>query len=91
MCRPGLPGLETVEQLQYLVLSMCRQRVSTSVHRDAGASWEVVIEPHVGGPWMVKLNVPIAERWYFPVDLVTQCDLRECRAVRRRRPYREQL
>lgn len=88
---PGLSGLEAVEQLQYLVLRVGGQRVPAPVHRDAGASREVVVEPHVGGPRMVKLNVPVAERGYLAVGLFAQRDLCERRAVRRRRPHREQL
>lgn len=88
---PGLPGTEAVKKFQYLVLGVRGQRVPAPVHGDAGASRKVVVEPDVGGPRMVKLNVPVAERRYLAFDFVAERYLRERRAVRRRRPHREQL
>lgn len=88
---PGLPGLETVQQFQNLVLGVRGQRVPPAVHGDARAPREIVVEPDVGGPGMIKLNVPVAERRDFAVHLVAQRDLRERRAVRRCRPHRKQL
>lgn len=88
---PGLSGLEAVKQFQYLVLGVCGQRVPAAVHGDAGASRELVVEPHVGGARVVELDVPVAERRYLPFGLVAQRDLRESRAVGRRRPHRKQF
>lgn len=89
---PGPAGrLEAVEQLKYLVLGVRGQRVPAAVHGYAGAPRELVVEPHVRGARMVKLNVPIAERRQLALRLVADRHLGERRAVRRRRPHREQL
>lgn len=64
------------------------QCVPAPVHGNAGASREVVVEPDVGGPRMIELHIPVAERRYFPVYFVAERYLRKCCAVRWCRPHR---
>jgi len=86
VCGPGLSRLEAIEQLQYLVLGVRGQCVPSPVHGNAGASREVIVEPYVGSPRMIELDIPVAECRYFSVDFVAQRYLRKSGAVGRCRP-----
>ena len=86
MGRPSGPGLETTQHFQKIVLRVRGKSVSSRVDADAGAAWDIVIETHVRRLRLVELHVPIAVRWYFLAQLLSQAHLGESRAVRRKRP-----
>lgn len=85
MSTAGCACLETAEHLEYVVLRVGRQSVSTRVNGYAGPSRYAVIESHVGGLGLVVLHIPEAVWWYFPAESLAEYHLSECRAVRWKR------